>query len=86
MTIIGNHLICDCTKAIKSATCPRQMLSPKVQKSSFYYHCPKCNYDYICTQALKVENGKDAFGFNEVKKTVCRKCDTELVKRRWPEE
>ena len=86
MTIVGNHLVCDCSKAIKSATCPRQMLSPNIKKSSFYFHCPSCNYYFICTQALKAENGTDEFGFNSVKKTVCRKCETELEKRRWPED
>jgi len=85
VTIVGNHLVCDCSKAIKSATCPRQMISPKVKNSFFYFYCQQCNFDYICTQATKAENGVDKFGYPAFKKTVCRKCENEVEQRRWPE-
>ena len=66
MTVVGNHLVCDCSKAIGRSSCPRQMISPMIKKSNTYFHCPHCNFDFICTQAIKIENGLDKFTFGEV--------------------
>ena len=86
MTIVGNHLVCDCSKAIKGSTCPRQMISPMISKPNTYFHCPNCNFDFICTQATKVENGLDKFGYPQFKQNICRKCETPLIEKKWPLE
>ncbi|MHA1258713.1 MAG: hypothetical protein ACTSSG_08975 [Candidatus Heimdallarchaeaceae archaeon] len=85
MTILGSHLVCDCQKAIKSARCPKPMLSPITKRISSYYHCPTCHYDYLCSQAIKDITEKDKYGFPLTEKKVCRKCETKLEKRSWPE-
>ena len=86
MTVVGNHLVCDCSKAIGRSSCPRQMISPMIKKSNTYFHCPHCNYDFICTQAIKIENGLDKFGYPQFKQNVCRKCGNPLEEKKWPME
>ena len=85
MTVTGNHLLCDCSKAIKSATCPRPILRPISNRDNTYYHCPQCNYDFSCSQAIKNITEKDKFGYPVTDKKICRKCETKLEKRVWPE-
>ncbi len=85
MTIRGNHLLCDCAKAIKSATCPRPILSPMMKRDSSYFHCPTCGFDYTCSQAIKNVTEADKFGYPVSDKLICRKCESKLVKRTWPE-
>jgi len=84
MTVRGGHLICDCSKAIKSAKCPRPIFSPTKEKDNSYYHCTVCKLDFSCSQAIKNVTEKDKYGFPQTEKKVCRKCESKLEKRVWP--
>ena len=86
MTILANHLKCDCAKVVKIASCPRPLLSPTLEHDNTYFHCPYCKLDYTCSQAIKTIHEKDKYGYPQLKKTVCRKCETEVERRKWPNE
>ena len=84
VTVIGNHLKCDCSKVIKRSSCPRPLVSPITKKDNFYYHCPQCKLDFSCNQATKPLTEKDKFGYPVTDHKVCRKCETKLEIKNWP--
>ena len=85
MTILANHLKCDCDKVVKIVSCPRPLLSPTLEQETTYFHCSYCRLDFTCSQAIKTVHDKDKFGYPLFKKNVCRKCENEVERRKWPE-
>ena len=86
MTEIAYHLLCDCKKAVNAYSCPVGLLKPTTQHSYDYYHCPYCNYDYICDHSIRIEFDYDSKGLPEQTKIVCNKCGTPLEAYHWPKK
>jgi hypothetical protein len=85
VTVVGSHLRCDCKQVIKASFCPRPILSPTKKRENSYYHCPYCKLDFTCSQAIKNITETDKYGYPQTEKMVCRKCETKLEKRVWPD-
>ncbi len=86
MTEIAYHLICDCKKAVNAYSCPVGLLKPTTNHNYDYYHCPECNYDYICDHSIKIKFDYDDKGLPEQNQIVCSRCGSPLEAYLWPKQ
>ena len=86
MTEIAYHLKCDCKKSVNAYSCPVGLLKPTTKYNYDYYHCPYCDYDYICDHSIRIEFEYDDKGLPIQNTIVCSRCGTQLEAYMWPKE
>ncbi len=84
VTIIANHLRCDCSKAVKAFSCQIKLLSPSLPQPHPYFYCEECKNDYLCDQAIRTEYDFDKEG-NPISRKLCIKCSSVLLEKSWPQ-
>jgi hypothetical protein len=86
MTEIAYHLRCDCKKSVNAYSCPVGLLKPTTKHNYDYYHCPYCDYDYICDHSIKIEFDYDDKGLPMQNTIVCSRCGSQLEAYLWPKQ
>ena len=82
MTIIANHLKCDCEK-ISGSKCSDNLRPPSKERTE-YWHCKTDKYDILCSQCTKQEYEYDENHNPIGQLRVCLKDGTVLEQRFWP--
>ena len=86
MTEIAFHLKCDCKQSVNAYCCPVGLLKPTTKNNYDYYHCPYCDYDYICDHSIKIEFDYDDKGLPMQNTIVCSRCGSQLESYLWPKQ